>query len=618
MSRAQAIAAAEKGAEVHISVHGVSYEAILALPWDEFVSTLAQGDYSDIQSFCKHLGLTAKGARAELERRITEHVKAQRESSDVHESPIGRGGRVRSPRPGNAASTVRAEAEKLDKEHKPRADTAPMEAEATRIFAFTGFPEHTDPSAALKYISEATAKFLGDFAVSILGVSSADGQIGISYPQSQGQAIHEKIHELRDTFVFGGVTLTTVDVDMLLMDKFKVPTPSGPAGLPDGVPVLPGGVSAPRDEHGLPHDQHGLPFAASKAGIGGGGFGSSGGRGGVQHLGGIGGAEVAGGGVSADQAVKGASIYQRFVMSSPKTQRSQGAHSGLTPQVDNTRQSVDDFLASAAPALPALAPPPPLPGNREMDPTLAAILEGVNELRAKAVSQEQLRDLYQLQRAEYQAFVEAETTPLHNAVGHITRDIVELQRGQVMDSDRIGRLETHLESGTSGNAPNPHDIAHRRVAFIGFPKESKVPQRIAAMEAFMAKHFADVRHGMIDLFPDKNGKETENGFVEFSDKKLVRRVLSAVKSGNLKVDDFRGVIVKRANTEIDRNRNWAIKTAERLIREHPSARGKTVEAKKGEGRGVYVDSVQVFSQEPRFSKDGTFHGAFATLKLRTE
>ena len=123
---------------------------------------------------------------------------------------------------------------------------------------------------------------------------------------------------------------------------------------------------------------------------------------------------------------------------------------------------------------------------------------------------------------------------------------------------------------------------------------------------------------MIDLFPDKNGKETENGFVEFSDKKLVRRVLSAVKSGNLKVDDFRGVIVKRANTEIDRNRNWAIKTAERLIREHPSARGKTVEAKKGEGRGVYVDSVQVFSQEPRFSKDGTFHGAFATLKLRTE
>ena len=58
-----------------------------------------------------------------------------------------------------------------------------------------------------------------------------------------------------------------------------------------------------------------------------------------------------------------------------------------------------------------------------------------------------------------------------------------------------------------------------------------------------------------------------------------------------------------------------MKKATKLVREHPAAHGKTVDFKRAEGRGVYVDNVQVFSQEPRFSKGGTFHGSFAGLKL---
>ena len=124
MSRAQAIAAAENGAEVKVTVQEASYDGILTLPWDEVLSTLAQGEYADIQGMCKYFGLNAKGARAELERRVTEFIKTKHDDSDVQESPQGRGGRRRSPRPGAAASTVRAEAEKGDKEHKPRADKA--------------------------------------------------------------------------------------------------------------------------------------------------------------------------------------------------------------------------------------------------------------------------------------------------------------------------------------------------------------------------------------------------------------------------------------------------------------------------------------------------------------
>ena len=369
---------------------------------------------------------------------------------------------------------------------------------------------------------------------------------------------------------------------------------------------------------------------ASKAGGGGGHGSSSGGRGGLQHLGGSGGAEVAGGTSSGGLPLeaplphpkdqmdidRSESVYQRFVMSSPQpTQRSLGAHSGLTPQVENTRQTVDDFLASAAPSLAALPDPPILLGS-EADPTLKAILEGVNEIRANAVTKQTMQELYLLQRAEYQAFVQAETAPLHNAVGHIARDVVELQRGQVMDSDRIGRLETRLDSGAPASAgPNPNDIALRRVAFVGFPSESSVKERIAAMESFMSKHFADIRYGMVSLFPDNDGNDTVHGFVEVADRKVAKRVTSAVKSRSLKVDLFSGVVVKPAQTAIDRNRNWALRTADRLIRGHPAASGRWIETKRDKDRGIYVDGVKAFSQEPRYSKNGTFHGDFSGLKL---
>ena len=87
--------------------------------------------------------------------------------------------------------------------------------------------------------------FLGDFAAVVLGVCVGDGEIGVSYPVSQGEAIHAKIHELRDKFVYRGATLTTCDVDMLVVNKFQMPHPA-PAQAPvvaPPVPVAPPGPS---------------------------------------------------------------------------------------------------------------------------------------------------------------------------------------------------------------------------------------------------------------------------------------------------------------------------------------------------------------------------------------
>ena len=68
-------------------------------------------------------------------------------------------------------------------------------------------------------------------------------------------------------------------------------------------------------------------------------------------------------------------------------------------------------------------------------------------------------------------------------------------------------------------------------------------------------------------------------------------------------------------TDIDRSRNWALMKAEELVKASPLSSDKTVSVKRGDKRGVYVNDVVVFSQEMRFGRGVTFHGAYAGLKL---
>ncbi len=45
-----------------------------------------------------------------------------------------------------------------------------MDADDTRVFAFTGFPPQADPAEALTLIKDYVHDFLGDFAAVVLGV----------------------------------------------------------------------------------------------------------------------------------------------------------------------------------------------------------------------------------------------------------------------------------------------------------------------------------------------------------------------------------------------------------------------------------------------------------------
>ena len=53
----------------------------------------------------------------------------------------------------------------------------------------------------------------------------------------------------------------------------------------------------------------------------------------------------------------------------------------------------------------------------------------------------------------------------------------------------MGQLESRVANGKAEARSEPHDPAHRRIAFIGFATTSD--ERIAAMDRFMKEHVVD-------------------------------------------------------------------------------------------------------------------------------
>ena len=110
-----------------------------------------------------------------------------------------------------------------------------------------------------------------------------------------------------------------------------------------------------------------------------------------------------------------------------------------------------------------------------------------------------------------------------------------------------------------------------------------------------------------------------NGFVEMCSPQQARFVTDGVRAQNLKLDSHTNVKIKPALTDVDKNRNWALKTAEELVKASPKSQGKLVSVQKGDRTGVirgeYVDGTAVFTQVQRCAKGGIFLSEFGNLKL---
>ena len=309
--------------------------------------------------------------------------------------------------------------------------------------------------------------------------------------------------------------------------------------------------------------------------------------------------------------------WKTYMLSTPMTRRSDAAHSGLTPTLESKFQKLDEFLNMAA-----VDASPPMPQSDD-NPVLAAILAGVQNLQRTSVTRDSLKQLVDFQREEFMTMIRAETEPLHTAVGQLHSNLNNVGRETYKLNARINAIESRVvQIGNSGNhepTRDASDPAYNQVAFLNFPEQSTVQQRIEAMGSFMKIHFPKITPVSTNLFSDKKGEPSVHGYVQFADSKYVKRVIDECKSAEHRVVGFPEVKIKRANSAVDRNRDWALYHAEELIKKHPSAVGKAVVRERGSAtreRGVYVDGIRVFEQMGRYTRDGVFLHDFASLHLR--
>ena len=121
-----------------------------------------------------------------------------------------------------------------------------------------------------------------------------------------------------------------------------------------------------------------------------------------------------------------------------------------------------------------------------------------------------------------------------------------------------------------------------------------------------------VTTGTIFKGPKNDRKPTKFSFVEFSTTDSVRDALSLVKNKSFTVGDA-SITIKNALSKINGVRNYSLREAERMAKEHVSI-GKDTITIDWKAREVKEGLVAIFVQLREETK-GTFQGDFSALSL---
>ncbi len=286
-------------------------------------------------------------------------------------------------------------------------------------------------------------------------------------------------------------------------------------------------------------------------------------------------------------------------------------HSGLTPDLALAGQTLEDFLTLEPEAKPIV--PPPMPGQT-VDPTMQAILDGVNELRATTVTRATLREFQQLQSEEMRTFMRAETAPLHDAVGQLTEDVSELRA-------KVVQIEKGGGSGGSRRGKGVDD-SFQKLAVVGFEANVGMEARLAAMKTFMETNFPkiDARYSIIHSGSWKekgrNRKMSGVGLIDVGCPDLRELLIKSIESKGLKVQSGgKDLKVARAKSQSARDRDGALAKASVILKKQAGVEDKDVSIERDGGtRGVKVRNIFAFTQ-PAGVEMGSFCGEFSHLKL---
>ena len=257
--------------------------------------------------------------------------------------------------------------------------------------------------------------------------------------------------------------------------------------------------------------------------------------------------------------------------------------------------------------------------------TLRDLMRRLNTMEKRQVHQN--KKLEKKLRMETRVLISEAVDPLKETLSDVNTAVTELQRGAVIQDDRIGKLESQMAKlGVGGGKFNPHDVAHLRVSFSGF-KDNVLDDRVATIKAFMDKHFKDresfacIESRMSGPWNDQ--KPSGEAYVQLHSRQARTRILKAIEDGKYAegLTSSKGDKLKvgRYKTDWQRSRDWAIWKAEDLVKEKLAER-KMEKAKveykaTRDERKILVNGEVAFVQK-RSDAQGNFVGkSFADLKL---
>ena len=307
--------------------------------------------------------------------------------------------------------------------------------------------------------------------------------------------------------------------------------------------------------------------------------------------------------------------WRAYVGTPIKTQRSHNVHSGMTPQLQLERQQLTDFLAESEASM-APIPAPPMPQSDDPASVFkallegqAALLQGVNDIRANAVTRQQLQAFHKLQSTEMRTYVQAELVPIH-------RDL----QSQAAHVDALSAEVSQLKM-LKPKAEKAPDDSFKKLVVVGFPADMSLEARLSAMQDFMEANFPKlpasfcVKHTGPWKNHGQDRKMTRVGFIDVGCPDVRERVVQTIESKSLKIKiGGADIKVTRARTEAATARNTALRQASDLIKNESGVNDADVKIQWTGERGVTVSDVFAFKQ-PRGSDTGIFCGQYTHLML---
>ena len=215
--------------------------------------------------------------------------------------------------------------------------------------------------------------------------------------------------------------------------------------------------------------------------------------------------------------------------------------------------------------------------------------------------------------SDMQLKIEASTkAALTEAVDPIKVDVKDLQ-------SRMKAVET---ANVTQQAPIPTELltfidqadpAHKQIALLGFPDIAPA-ERIEHMETLLSKFssFKACDYGTFYSGPRNNRSRTWNCYSEFPTTNIAKAFLEAAKSHVMTIGG-QNIRIKKANTKIILQRNWAMKKAIELIQQS-GVPGAATAKMDWQERTIKIKDDIVFKQE-KLELKGSFLGAVSQLSL---